>query len=161
LFRDCDLPRLTFKSGVVERADPLYIFKLTHAAGLWLQPSSHDAQGQPDVGAFAVLSDIRFSSDETLRPSGSIENRSTCLGPDVSPFASPLNPPNGTPLTFRAFCDDPSQKFEFTLRGSLRHVSSGKCVRPLGGATNPTVGTQLVLFTGCDLDRVRFADTWR
>eukprot|EP00794_Sanderia_malayensis_P018635 gene18635-20517_t len=59
-------------------------------------------------------------------------------------------------LVLQTSCTDNS-KFESTATGALKHVSTGRCVHPLNGALDPKEGQFVVIYTGCDSDRLKFA----
>ncbi len=52
-------------------------------------------------------------------------------------------------------CDD-NARFEPTPFGSLRHVQTRSCVHPLNGALYPREGANVVIYRGCDSDRLKF-----
>ena len=69
----------------------------------------------------------------------------------------------GIPLVLWPSCEDANGRlqFEFTLGGSIRHVKSGYCVHPEGGSATPNDGTRLVLWSGCDDQRLEFNEEVR
>ncbi|GEA01546.1 ricin-type beta-trefoil lectin domain protein [Alteromonas macleodii] len=69
------------------------------------------------------------------------------------------SPPNGTQVVLTDNCTGGAAQFSWTSGGSIKHVPSNKCVHP-GGSPNPSNGTVLVLWEGCDFaDRIRFRRT--
>lgn len=98
----------------------------------------------------------------TIQPNGSLRHVSSGLC---------VHPEGGTASTGRRLvlwnscseglvADDAGNKrlaFEFESSGSLKHKSSGLCVHPSGGATNPAVDTELVLWVGCNDPRLIYS----
>ena len=52
-------------------------------------------------------------------------------------------------------CDDDS-KFQMTSFGSLKHIKTGKCAHPLHGRMRPIEGRKVVIYSGCDILRLKF-----
>ena len=57
-------------------------------------------------------------------------------------------------------CADPNTKFEQTGRYSMKHVASGKCVHPYLGALYPPKNWDVVIYRGCDQNRLQFKFIW-
>ena len=69
------------------------------------------------------------------------------------------SPANGTKVVLSSNCSGSAANFTLSSGGSIKHVPSNKCIHP-GGLDNPSNGTELVLWQGCDFaDRVRFDQT--
>ena len=49
-----------------------------------------------------------------------------------------------------------SEKWQFTVQGSIQHISSSKCIMPSGGYTNPPNDNKLVLSSTCNQDKLKF-----
>jgi hypothetical protein len=61
---------------------------------------------------------------------------------------------NNAPIVY-ATCDPARDKWEIGPNGSLKHVSSGKCIHPLGGEVLAN-DQHAVLHEGCGEDRLKF-----
>ena len=78
---------------------------------------------------------VHFSTGKCVRPSSNSDNSYIVLS---------------------ANCDD-NTKFELTSFGSLRQIKTGSCVHPLNGALYPKEGQPVVIYRGCDVDRLKFS----
>ena len=65
---------------------------------------------------------------------------------------------NGDFLELGSSCDKDSSQWEFTSRNSIKQLSSGLCWHPQGGKEDSEDGTKVVIFNGCDVNRLQF--TW-
>ncbi|XP_065064665.1 uncharacterized protein LOC135690903, partial [Rhopilema esculentum] len=68
----------------------------------------------------------------------------------------PLSNGDNSYIALSANCDD-NTKFELTSFGSLRQIKTGSCVHPLNGALYPKEGQPVVIYRGCDVDRLKFS----
>ena len=57
-------------------------------------------------------------------------------------------------------CNDVGTQFEQTTGLSMKHVQTGKCIHPLGGSLNPADNTEIVIYSGCDSNRLQFKFIW-
>jgi hypothetical protein len=142
-------------------------FSLKHYSGLCVHPQGGSAT--PGNGTPTVLDPLCNVAESRLRfvmlSNGSIMHVSSgmCLHPEGGTAMQ------GVRLVFWNSCSDSALKniqgnkrlaFEYTAGGSIRHKSTGLCVHPSGGATYPASGTQLVLWSGCDENRLFFNKLW-
>ncbi|MBD1390460.1 ricin-type beta-trefoil lectin domain protein [Neiella sp. HB171785] len=66
-------------------------------------------------------------------------------------------PENGQKLVLWDGCDFADRvRFSATNQNSMQHLSSNKCVHPNGGSANPADNTNLVMWEGCNEDRLAF-----
>lgn len=97
----------------------------------------------------------------TLLPNGSLKHVSSgmCVHPEGGTASS------GRRLVLWNSCSDGVSQdnagnkrlaFGFNDNGSFSHKSSGLCVHPSGGSANPAEGTELVLWSGCNEERLKY-----
>eukprot|EP00112_Aurelia_sp_Birch-Aquarium-sp1_P011279 Seg2370.3 transcript_id=Seg2370.3/GoldUCD/mRNA.D3Y31 product="High choriolytic enzyme 1" protein_id=Seg2370.3/GoldUCD/D3Y31 len=55
-----------------------------------------------------------------------------------------------------ADCSSNNSRFSQTQKYSAKHITTGKCIHPLGGNLRPRSGTKIVIYRGCDQDRLQF-----
>jgi hypothetical protein len=114
----------------------------------------------PSVGTPLVLHPTCDPYDErllfNLLPNGVLQHESSglCVQPETGVAQQ------GQRLVLSDLCykRDPKDKsivFDFD-KGSFRHTASGLCVHPAGGSSTPSAGTQLVLWSGCDDERLKY-----
>lgn len=128
-------------------------YKIVHYGGKCV--TTNDGSATPTMNSPTVLSDNcndRASSFRLLS-NGLIKHL---------PSQYCVHPLNGTAAQgvklalFPSCADEERLKFSTTSEGSLIHQESGLCVHPSGGSANPSEGTSLVFWSGCDELRLQF-----
>jgi hypothetical protein len=157
----CDAPHVRFKP-LIASPGPTNTLRITHRSGLSVRPRVES--GAQNLGETrAILTADYTDHDYELTAAGSLRyfDTGTLQWLCMIPYTYDQPPTNNTRLGHTTTCDTPANAFEYTWYGSLRHVASGKCIHPYGGATNPASGTDLVLHDGCDISRLRFNNSAR
>ena len=65
-----------------------------------------------------------------------------------------LNDNSGIKLT--SDCNNVGTQFKQTSFLSVKHLQTGKCIHPRGGYLFPEVNTNIVIYAGCDVNRLQF-----
>lgn len=106
------------------------------------------------------------SSDNRLRLSQQCTDRFTLTSDKnlkhvtTGKCAAPESLNNDSRLKLMSDCSNVRTQFEQTSGLSMRHILTGKCVHPFHGSINPTSDTDVVIYTGCDEDRLQFKFIW-
>ena len=74
--------------------------------------------------------------------------------------AIPENLADNSRIKLTADCNNVGTQFEQTSGLSMKHLQTGKCVHPLGGSTNPASDTDVVIYRGCNSNRLQFKFIW-
>ena len=53
-------------------------------------------------------------------------------------------------------CSSSNSRFIQTNKYSAKHIATGKCIHPHGGWLRPKSGTRIVIYRGCDENRLQF-----
>jgi len=93
---------------------------------------------------FASKCDTKFkmTSDGKI-----IDENGSCYVGQTASYGSPI---------VKSACSVPGVAFTKTKLGSLKQTSTGRCMHPDNGSPTPNEGTKLVLWGGCDEDRLKF-----
>eukprot|EP00795_Rhopilema_esculentum_P002911 gene2911-1150_t len=75
---------------------------------------------------------------------------------DTLKCAMPLSTVDNSLIKLQSKCGSWNLMFAQTSASSLKHLQTNKCVHPLNGSYRPAVGTELVIYVGCDELRLRF-----
>lgn len=127
---------------------------IEHSSGQCLRVQNNSAS--PANGTKVVLSSNCSGPAAQFEwaPGGSIRHlpSNLCIHPGGFDI-----PNNGTELVLWQGCGFTNRvRFDQTVGDSLQQVSSGKCVHPNGGSSNPVDGTTLVMWDGCNESRLAF-----
>ncbi len=68
----------------------------------------------------------------------------------------PQSNSNNARLILTSSCHILNTRFEQTSAFSMRHLSTGYCVHPEGGSIAPHPNTNIVIYSGCDENRLQF-----
>lgn len=133
-------------------------------SGMCLHPKGGAVK--PAVGTQVVLDPYCNPFEErllfTILPNGSLQHVSSglCVHPEGGTASV------GRRLVLWNSCSDGVSEdnagnkrlsFKFLTNEILKHTNSGLCVHPSGGAARPPIGTELVLWTGCDDERLKYS----
>jgi agarase len=149
------------------RERPTGFFAIKHNSGKCIHPQG--GTEYPTNGTIAVLFDgcDEKKNDFELTSNGSLKHSSgMCLRarPNTGTgglFGGLLQAASGladnnAELIFVEDCEGRG-KFEFLGNGAIKHVNSDKCIHPSGGSDNPANDTKLVVYDGCDDNKVKFS----
>jgi len=76
-----------------------------------------------------------------------IDENGSCYVGQTASYGSPI---------VKSACSVSGVAFTKTKSGSLKQISTGRCIHPDNGSPTPSEGTKLVLWGGCDEDRLKF-----
>ena len=68
----------------------------------------------------------------------------------------PMSRVNNAKIQLDNDCTSVETRFRQTKEFSMKHLSSGKCIHPFGGQLSPAIGTDIVLYNECNMQRIQF-----
>jgi len=141
IHRGCDETRLKFTFV----AAPVRTFTIKHYSGLCLSLRQSDSRlrlGTTCTEKFSLTSSKNLKHMATGK----------CVIPESLSDNSRVKLTND--------CNNVGTQFEQTAGLSMKHVQTGKCIHPLGGSSNPSNNTEIVIYNGCDSNRLQFKFIW-